>query len=303
MKRNLLQLVTLISCIILLIITVIQGRKLDEYQIQMENRLQNMENTLNNQLQNVSGQVEWELREAQRQIDEYTLEPAGIDSENRVLLADVSVTLKQWYEDTEVILLMTSSGEEREIPMESDGHGGFYASLTFPLDDDPEIELKALISGGGLTTRDTLDHVSDFTMLLPLRSTGGGWSGPEYRDGILSCSYFSIDIEGRNGEAAAVNNPEFLIFRNGKLAQTVPAVSPLYGEEAGSYRPNNASHGWELECQYSDIVEVFFRCEDEFGLGYEFPFQAWVVDAETDSSHVGSTGISGEGEVNLFWPE
>lgn len=303
MKRNLLQIITLCLCIVLLVITVIQGKRLEEYRFEMENQMQNMENSLSSQIQNISWNIQQEVEETEKMVADYEFKSRGIDAENRALLAEVSVVLKQWYADTEVTLLAAVGEEKLTLPMTADGTGGFSAEVSLPLEENFEIELNALIAGGGLTKQESLEYVGDYTMLLPLHTAGGGWSGPDYQDGILSCSYLSIDIEGRNGETVTVNHPEFHIYRNGKLAQVVPAVTPLYGDEVGSYRPNNASRGWELECEYSDIIEVFFRCEDEYGLGYDFPFQAWVVDTETDSSYVSATGISGGGDFNIFWPE
>lgn len=303
MKKDILQIVTLCLCIVLLVTVVIQGRRLDEYRMEMENRMQNMENALSNEIQNISWNIDREMEEAARLISDYNLEPAGIDAENRALLAEVSVTLKQWHDDTEVILLADVGGNKQSIPMIHDGNGGFGAEISLPLEGNAEIVLDAQITGGGLTRREAMGAWGDCAMLLPLRSSGGGWSGPEYQDGVLRSSYFSIQIEGQNGEIVTVHNPEFLIYRNGKLAQTIPAVTPLYGEEVGSYWPNNADRSWELECEYGDTVEVYFRCVDEYGLGYEFPFQAWVVDDETDDGYVGSTTMHGAGEVNIFWPE
>lgn len=117
MKRNLLQILTLCLCIVLLVITVMQGKKLDEYRMQMENKLQDMENTLHHDIQNISWTIERELEEAARVIENYTFKPTGIDSDNHALQADVSVILKQWYEDTEVILLAEVGGNQQNIPM------------------------------------------------------------------------------------------------------------------------------------------------------------------------------------------
>lgn len=301
MKKNLLQTVTMCLCLILLIITLMQGKMLEEFQFEMESQMQSLDDSLSNQIQNITWQIESELEEANQLVTEYTMEPAGIDSENHALAADVTVNLKQWYADTEVILLAGNQGEESEILMEGDGQGGFSARVTFPLEDDTGITLTALISGGGVTTQETLEYLADLSILLPLCYSGSGWTGPVYQAGTLSSS-FSINIENRNGDIANVNDPEFHIYRNGELAEILPAIPDPYGDP-GSFRPNTPDNDWKMECAFGDMIEVFFRCEDEFGLGYEFPFQAWLVDAETDDGQVSGMDISTGWDVKLFWPE
>lgn len=304
MKKNWLQIVTLCLCIVLLVVTVLQGRRLEEYQQMVDSRIESLTNSLDAELQNVSNRIEWELEEASRSVSEYTLEPVGLDGENRAILADVTVLLKEWYADTQITLQATVGEEILSLPMTSDEKGTFSARLSLPLEGNCELFLNALISGGGLTKQETLGGWADFSMMLPLQSGGCGWTGPGYQDGVLT-SQFSVAIEGRDGNTAVVRNPEFRVYKNGELAQTLAAVVDPYSttDFGYYYTVNTPEHIWSIECAVGDVIEIHFRCEDEFGLGYEFPFHNWIIEGETSDEQV----VYGEDMVGnapeLFWPE
>lgn len=306
MKRNWLQIVTICLCAVLLVVVVVQGRRLDDYQLQLEQRMDELENSVSNEIQSISNNLAWELAEADKAISDYSLEPVGIDRENRALLADVSVTLKEWYEDT-VVTLMAAVGEETVVmPMTMGEDGAFSGRLSLPLEGgNYEIILDAQVSGGGLTRQEELGGWGDYSMLLPLQQTGGGWGGPVYQDGVLTCSYFQILIEETDGEASLVRNPEFRFYRNGELVQTLEAVNdPHSTSESGYYYGvDSEDHAWSLECEPGDVVEVRFRCEDEFGLGYDFPFQSWFVEGEASEDQGSVSDHWNDAALELYWPE
>ncbi|MBR2402879.1 MAG: hypothetical protein IKB01_08970 [Lachnospiraceae bacterium] len=81
------------------------------------------------------------------------------------------------------------------VDMKGDGTGIFSGQIFLPVEGNNEVFLCTQISGGGLTTKEELGGWGDLSMLLPLQNSGGGWSGPEYRDGVMS-SQFSISIRG-----------------------------------------------------------------------------------------------------------
>lgn len=305
MKKNGLQILTLCLCVVLLVIVVIQGRQIQEYKFQLDYRLDEMEQSLSNEIYHISSNLAWELEEADKAVTDYSLEPVGIDWENRALLADVSVTLKEWYEDTAVTLMATMGEEDVTMPLTMGEDGACSGRLSLPLEGNSDLFLTARISGGGLIRQEELGGWGDYSMLLPLRQAGGGWSGPEYQDGVLTCSYFEILIERTDGDAVMVQNPEFWFYRNGELVQTLEAVNdPHNTSDSGYYYGvDSEDHAWSIECGLGDSIEVRFRCEDEFGLGYDFPFQSWVVEGETSEDEFSVSGYDGSAGLTLFWPE
>lgn len=294
MKKNFLQILTLCLCIVLLVITIIQGMRLVEYRNWMEYRIDNLEQSVNGQTQRIADQVSRDLEEAGKTVADYTLEPVGIDPENRALLVDVSVTLKEWYEETEVTLLVETALEEVPLPMIAAGDGVFTGRLSVPLEGTCELSLYARISGGGRMEREYLGAWGDFSMLLPLQASGGGWSGPDYYDGAVHSDFY-ITLQGKDGEKVSVNNPEFRVYRNGELVQTLKAMYSisLSDDYSSSYTVSVGPEGWSVECDEDDVIVIRFRCEDEFGLGYDFLFMNWTIEGE----------IINDSNMMLFWPE
>ena len=304
MKKNWMQVVTLCLCGILMAVTLVQGKQLNEIQRQMDDRMDNLRDSVEREIRNISNDIERELEEADKVVAEYVLEPQGIDKETRSLQATASVNLKEWYEDTEIVLLAKVGGHELSLPMESDGNGSYASQISLPLEGNNEVFLDALVTGGGLTKKETLGGWGDISMLLPLQNSGGGWGGPEYRDGVMS-SQFHITIRGENGTPAPVQNPQFLTFNNGELVQTQEAVEDPYSgaSDGRCYTVDTENNEWSVACDVGDVIEIRFRCEDEFGLGYDFLFQTWVAEGETAENQAGSGGQSGSALLELYWPE
>ena len=141
-------------------------------------------------------------------------------------------------------------------------------------------------------------------MMLPLRNSGGGWSGPEYREGVMS-SQFNITIEGQDAVPGPIQNPQFLTYKNGELVLTQDAVEDPYtsGTNAVCYTVDTENYDWSVACEVGDVIEVRFRCEDEFGLGYDFLFQTWVAEGETADNQASAGGQDGSVPLELYWPE
>jgi len=304
MKKNWMQVVTLCLCGILLAVTFVQGKQLNEIQRQMDNRMDNLRDSVEREIRNISNDIERELEEADKVVAEYALEPQGIDKETRSLQATAAVTLKEWYDDTEIVLLAKVGGNELSLPMESAGNGSYASRISLPLEGNNEVFLDALVTGGGLTKKESLGGWGDISMLLPLQNSGGGWGGPEYRDGVMS-SQFHITIRGENGTPAPVQNPQFLTFKNGELVQTQKAIEDPYSgaSDGRCYTVDTENYEWSVQCDIGDVIEVRFRCEDEFGLGYDFLFQTWVAEGETAENQASAGGQSGSALLELYWPE
>ena len=306
MKKDIWSIITAGLCIVLLIVTVMQGKKLDELSKELDSQVYNLRYELQGEISNINNNVRNVLEESNKIVLSSELKPTGIHKEDKQLLANATLNLKEWYEDTEVTLYVTIGDKNFSATMTSDGNGGFSAPVELPCEMNAEnvIELAALISGGGLTQKETLGTWGDISMLLPLRSDGGGWSGPTYRNGVMS-SQFNISISGQNGASVTVNNPEFWIYKNGEFVQKLEAVpSPHLSSGGKNYTVDTADNYWSLECKQGDVVEIRFRCEDEFGLGYDFLFANWTAVEETGDntqSAGASQGISKS--LELYWPE
>ena len=326
MKNNWIQYLSLVLCAIMLIIIIAQGKKLDEYQSHVNNQIETIRRSVNDDMQSIRYYIDNQLENVDKLVSSYEFKPSGIDKDNHCLKAKVSVSLKEWYEDTEVELIATVSQQNVNVDMNGDGTGSFSGQISFPVEGNNEIFLCAQISDGGLTKKEELGGWGDLSMLLPLQNSGGGWSGPEYRDGVMS-SQFSISIRGfANGMLkvyedqdgpASVQNPEFHIYKNGELEQTLQAIAGFpedniriaAGLEPQVHAESNeitysVGDKWSIECETGDVIDIHFICYDEYGLGYDFFLQSWKAESETsDNNGAGgvTSGYNNSETLRLFW--
>ena len=303
-KKNWMQIATLCLCAVLVGVNIEQSLQISALQRRMEHEMSDLRSEVSHEISNISSRIERELEEANRVVTEYTLEPKGIDKETRSLKAEASVTLKEWHKDTQIVLLAKVGEEERSLPMTTDGNGTYFGELSLPLEGDAGIYLDALVTGSGLTKKETLSVGSEISMLLPLRYSGGGWSGPEYGGGVMS-SKFHISLEGQNSQPGSIQNPQFLTYRNGELVQTQNAVEDPHSVAGNGfcYTVDTENNEWFVECATGDVIEVRFRCEDEYGLGYDFLFQTWNADGDF-AEHPSISGVYGSSTpLILYWPE
>lgn len=326
MKNNWIQYLLFVLCAIMLIIIIAQEKKLDEYQIQVNNEIQTLKMSVNDDIQSIRYYIDNQLENADKLVSSYKLKPSGIDKDNHFLKAEVSVSLKEWYEDTEVELIATVGQQNVNVDMNGDGTGIFSAQISLPVEGSNAVFLCTQISGGGLTKKEELGGWGDLSMLLPLQNSGGGWSGPEYRDGVMS-SQFSVSIRGFEGRMlkvyedqdgpASVQNPEFHIYKNGELEQTLPAIAGFPEDNiriAAGLEPElraerseitySVGNEWSIECETGDIIDIHFVCQDEYGLGYDFFFQSWKAESETPDNYGAggaTSGYSSSEALRLFW--
>ena len=306
MKKNIWQIITSGLCVVLLVVVFAQGRKIDELSQKLDNKVDNLRYELQGEVSNITNIVRSELEELDRIVLSNELKPFGINKDTKQLLANATVNLKEWYADTEVTLYMTIGATEVPVEMTSDGAGMFFCIVELPCEVDAKniIELAASVSGGGLTRKESLGAWGDISMLLPLRSDGGGWSGPTYRNGVMS-SQFSISIAGQNGASAEVINPEFWIYKNGELVQQFAGVhSSNFSSDGKNYTVDTEGNLWSIKCEAGDNIDIRFRCEDEYGLGYDFLFANWIALNETDENTQSAGASYGTSKsLILFWPE
>ena len=169
MKNSWIQYLSIALCAVMLIIVIVQGKKLEEYQSQVNNQVESIRRSVNDDMQSIRYYVDNQLKNADKLVSSYELKPSGIDKDNHFLKAEVSVLLKEWYEDTEVELIATVGQQNVTIDMNGDGTGNFRGQISFPVEGNNEVFLSTQISGGGLTKKEELGGWSDFSMLCPFR--------------------------------------------------------------------------------------------------------------------------------------
>lgn len=306
MRKNMWQIAINILCVVLMAIVIIQGKKLNELSSRLDNDLNYIRTDLQNQITNLSYSFEREIEELDSVIASYEFQPTGINKDTKKLLANANLHLKEWNDNTEVTLCVYIGSEKLTMATNSDGNGVFSATVELPCDKNVENEIKidALINNGTDTKEESIGAWSDISMLLPLQMNGGGWSGPNYENGLMD-SHFNVSIKGLNSEFAVIKNPEFWIYKNGSLAQQLDAIQSTKTYSDGKdYVINADNNYWSIECEEGDNIEIRFRCEDEYGLGYDFLFAKWIAVTDTnDNSNSANAPLDAERMLELYWPE
>ena len=85
--------------------------------------------SVNDDMQSIRYYVDNQLEKADKLVSSYELKPFGIDKDNHCLKAEVSVTLKEWYEDTEVELIATVGQQNLTVNMNGRGAGVFNGQI------------------------------------------------------------------------------------------------------------------------------------------------------------------------------
>lgn len=303
-KRDWMKTATLVLCAVLLGVNLWQGKRLSELERDVWNAQNSIKEYIGEQHRGFSSQLE----RMDRLIQDWDYTTA-VDMEKRCLLIDVSMTLKEWRDDTGAELCWTNlnSGGEGSVLLAGDGTGTFTGVLELPVTDPSDgVGLDVLVQNDGARRREALGGWGELSMLLPVQTKGGSWGGPVYRDG-KAASDFSIDLE----HTAEIADPRFRVYLNGELAQEVPAEVPAEMLEdicADSgvmvpYAPVLPDRTWSMACEIGDQVRITFCCQDSFGLGYEFPFMDWTIEEVTPDNRAGGGASSGSGAVTLTWPE
>lgn len=306
LKENGLQVLTLVLCVLLLGLVLRQQSTIDALRSDLESKLNQTEQRLENAMDQASRQVAREIEEAGQIVEDYTFVPTGIDVEKRALLAEVTVTLKQWRADSAPVLSGTLGGEPLEIPMTAKGGGVFAAPLAVPTEDWDELLLTLTVDQGGTLTRQDLGGWGELDMLLPLRASGSSWSGPDYRDGRMECE---IDVVLEKAGETEILDPTFRVYCNETLAQEVEGeISKDLTDSdsrASVYAPALPDQTLQTPCSPGDAMSVTFFCRDSYGLGYEFPVMNWTAEAVSDNQTSGGTSAGGgtSGGPILTWPE
>ena len=304
MKKNWIPIVSLVLNVVLLVSVIGLVGKLERTEENLRGWIGHVESEVQESTETVMRRVEHILEDSGKQVAEFAVEPIGIDAENHALEVNLRLNLRRWSADTTVTVEVTAGTDALRKVLPIDATGNCSGTVSVPMETGTEIRLTADVTTNGVTTREELGGWGDISMLLPLQNDGGGWSGPEYRDGVLS-SQFNMWLRGQNGMPGPIQNPEFKIYKNGVLTQTLAAVTDPYAgvSDGACYTVDTEDYRWSLACDPGDVIEIRFLCQDEYGLGYDFLFANWTVEEETPENVSGAGAMSGFGDLELTWPE
>lgn len=274
-KRNGMQTLTLALCVLLLGLNFWQSGQIAD----LRDRLDNAQNLMMDGMDHLQSRVaslEARIEEGEKLVREWELTPAGLDQASGSLLTEVSLTLKEWRADTEVWLTAHQGSGTQIVTLENAGTGNFSGPLPVSLAGEA-LRLEVRVSNDGTSRQEELGGWMDLAMLLPLRISSSGYSGPEYQNGIFFLDDYVLYLVGRGGEPAAAEEPVFFLQRNGVTVWEAEAAAP---EENGYSTGGTA----EAECQTGDTMALFFACRDAEGLRYTFPLESWeIIEGGEDS--------------------
>lgn len=292
MKKNWMLMVSLALNVVLLAGLVFLGGKMENFHAETMSRLNQMASDVD-VIQERVGAIRETQREQTEFVEGHSFDVTGVDAETGTLNGTMELTLRRWAEDTTVELLVTVNGESRTVPM-TGTEGVFTAPVSLPLDGDGELFFEAAVAADGMTQREFVTGASAET-LRPLRYAGGGYSGPEYRDGVLEVLAYDAGLERQYG--ADVVDPVFRVVKNGVTVQEVPAVisgTTEYSDpDMVDYAPDTEDKSLRVECVEGDTVEIRLTCQDSFGVDYEFSLNEWDIDRELLERESGSATASG----------
>ncbi|MBQ2996089.1 MAG: hypothetical protein IJE22_02495 [Oscillibacter sp.] len=277
MKKNAFAIASIVLNILLLLMVLRLGGRVEELRSDLRQEIRNVETMVENDLALTVERLDNAIAESEKLHSAWELTPTGVDTANRKLLAEVSVTLKAWSADTTVSLAVTEGDAVRHIPMEGKGSGVFAAAADLFVDGEGAILLAADITTGGVTRREDLGSWGDIAMLLPLQLSSWGGTVPYLQDGNLVISSRSVELMDAGEPAeriygARAYDTVFTVRRNGAVEKTVTGQE-TYEMERYEYWLDSVF----LPAAVGDTVSLSFTCSDAYGLRYEFLLSEWTV--------------------------
>lgn len=296
MKKQWMQITSLVLNCVLIVLVFWQGARLEELELGMLERFNRLENTTRSETASVSDRVERILDEQVRVIADYELAPTGLDQEAQTLLANWRVTLRQWSEDTQVDAEMTISGQKQAFSLEHQGSGVFSAPVSLPVEMGTGIDTTTVtVTTGGISSREEIGGWEDLSMLLPVQYSGGGASySVELQNGNAEIDRREVSLRNWNREAASVHDPVFRMLCNGTVVQERSGVRAYKEEDAVTY-----STSWKPQpCEPGDNLAETFTCTDDYGLTYTFVLaRYWIAEDGT----LGEDYQDGDQYPTLTW--
>ena len=300
MKKNQLSIISLVLNAVLLIALFVTRAELVNTRTVLKSNLDGIAwrlSDMDDRLTNLSAKQ----REQTEDLSDFSFEPTGLDPESHTLQADMSITLRRWTADTEVMLLVTQSGRTTEHFM-TGADGVFTAPVSLPVEQTGEVSFAMNITAGGQTSREEVTSYSDLAMLLPLMSNSSSLSGHVYEDGMFRMG-MDIDIGLERQYGARVIDSVFQVLKNGETVQTLPAkiLESTFSSDpdVAYYTPDTADERLEISCQPSDTVEIHLLCKDSFGLSYDFTVCTYEIDQ--DGTMAEEVWPVTDYNVRVFW--
>ena len=297
MKEKRFQNLSLALNVVLLIALFATRAELVDKQTILKSKLDDIAYRLSNMDDRITN-LSAKQREQTEDLSDFSFEPTGLDPESHTLQADMSITLRRWTADTEVMLLVTRNGQTTEQPMSGSG-GVFTVPVELPVEQTGEVSFAANITAGGQTSREEVTSYSDLAVLLPLTNDGSGYGDPTYRGGSFQLQY---DLGVRKQYGTEVMDPAFQVLKNGEAVQTLPAKiseSTFSGDpDVAYYTPASEEGGFAVSCQPEDTVELHLLCRDSFGLSYDFAAYACEITRNGITEEIPSDT---DHNVRVFW--
>lgn len=272
-KRKRVQVLTLVLCLLLLIVNLWQGKQLER----LERRINETQMNIMADIRSMESTVYSQLQEADKLVQNWKIVSAEPDRASRSLRVEVSLSLKEWREDSAAELLWydeNDGGGGGSVPLSGDGTGTFAGRLELPLDGaGTDIGLGLVTRDGGVRRREELGLLGSVSELLPVRCDfQAGRTQAEYMKDVFTVYECGAELYTNSLET---EGHVFRIRRNGDVAAE-QAAEP--GDRLDSYFCGRLSSA----VRPGDEMALTFFCRDENGLGYEFLLQSWVAVEERD---------------------
>lgn len=272
-KRKRVQVLTLVLCLLLLIVNLWQGKQLER----LERRINETQMNIMADIRSMESTVYSQLQEADKLVQNWKIVSAEPDRASRSLRVEVSLSLKEWREDSAAELLWydeNDGGGGGSVSLSGDGTGTFAGRLELPLDGaGADIGLGLVTRDGGVRRREELGLLGSVSELLPVRCDfQAGRTQAEYMKDVFTVYECGAELYTNSLET---EGHVFRIRRNGDVAAE-QAAEP--GDRLDSYFCGRLSSA----VRPGDEMALTFFCRDENGLGYEFLLQNWVAVEERD---------------------
>ena len=235
-------------------------------------------------LREVSAQVT--QQEEEPLLASYALTPLRLEAASHQVELGISLSLTTPDQTATATVNVYQGGGERKRLSQTEltrNASGTYVGETAVPAECTNLQILVTVRSGGSADTAWL-YEGRAAGLLPVTLSGRSGDGSR-RDGGAE-----ITAAVRLGESVSVSRQAFRLYCNGRLAETVPAAA---GQESGTWEGTGT-----LSCADGDQVEVRFFCEDDLGLGYEFPVRAWEVKEDRMAA-----GWPVTNAPELVWPE
>lgn len=235
-------------------------------------------------LREVSAQVT--QQEEEPLLASYTLTPLRLEAASHQVELGISLSLTTPDQTATATVNVYQGGGERkrlsQTELTRNASGTYAGEMAVPA-ECTNLQILVTVRSEGSTDTAWL-YEGRAAGLLPVTLSGRSGNGSRQDGGA------EITAAVRLGEPVSASGQAFRLYCNGRLAETVPAVA---GQESGTWEGTGT-----LSCADGDQVEVRFFCEDDLGLGYEFPVRVWEVKEDRIAA-----GWPVTYAPELVWPE